>query len=101
RAFDLDKVADPISKGRLLAELQASEYVVVVGVEAGGWIARELEGVPVYFAGCLPEARGIDLKAEGWSGTMPYSAEQMLDLAGATGWKTIGLAFTPGYEPLA
>src|SRR5258708_3979029 len=45
--FDPALVIDPIAKGRLLAELQASDFVVVVGWEAGGWVARELEGVPV------------------------------------------------------
>lgn len=100
REFDAGAVVDPIAKGRFLSELETSEMVVVVGKEAGGFVAREVEGVPVYFAGQVQAVSGEELKEQGWSGTLPYTAEQVTRIAEAAHWKTLGVMYAPGFDPL-
>lgn len=76
------RAADPIARGRFLAELQAAQLIVAVGGEACGWLGKELEGVPVH---CVP----------------PFNPAQVLDFARGAGWRRIAAVHTEGYERLA
>lgn len=89
---------DPIAKGRLVSALEASERVVVVGLEAAAWAAKELEDVPVHFEGGVSRVPGAELAARGWTGTLAWEPEQVLGFARAAGWKRLAVAYTPGYE---
>lgn len=81
-AFDRVKMTDPIAKGRFLAALQAGSQVVsATRGRACGWLAGELEGVPLR---CL----------------LPYNAAQVLDLARQARWRRIPTLYVPGYEPV-
>lgn len=79
-AFDGVRLADPLEKGRFVAALQAAGRVVTAtGGRACGWLARELEGVPIH---CF----------------MPYDGRQVLDFARAAGWRRIAAVHISGYE---
>lgn len=101
RRFDPQEVSDPIANGRLLARLLASDGVVVVGLEAASWAARELEGVRIHFAGGVGRIPGATLTARGWTGELPYGAEPLLVFAKAEGWRRLGVLYAPGYEGVA
>ncbi|MBI2384454.1 MAG: hypothetical protein HYV14_00415 [Elusimicrobia bacterium] len=92
--------ADPIEKGRLLASLASMDLIVAVGDEATAFVTRELEDAPVYFvgAGLVPGER---LSSPSVSGLFSYSVESLLDAVEAMLPGTLGLAYTPGYEPVA
>lgn len=98
RRFDPGEVSDPIVNGRLLARLQASDGVVVVGLEAASWVAREIEGVRVHFSGGVARVPSATLRARGWSGELPYGSSQLLGFAKGEGWKRLGVLYAPGYE---
>jgi ABC-type uncharacterized transport system substrate-binding protein len=91
---------DPIAKGRLLAALQTCDLVVAVGNGATEFAVHELEDVPVYFvdATVVP---GRSLEAASVSGLFGYSVEDLLDAVKLLHLGRLGLAYTPGYEPLA
>lgn len=96
--FVRERLIDPLQKGRFLSALQASERVVVVGLEASEWVARELEDVPVHFAGGLARVPGAALAGQPWSGTLGCSAAQFAGYARDAGWRRVTLLHTPGYE---
>lgn len=77
RAFDRILLSDPLEKERFLAALRASDRVIAA---AGcGWLAREVERVPV---DCVT----------------PYNAGQVLDFARAAGWRRLAAVHMRGYE---
>lgn len=79
-AFEGLRLGDPIEKGRVLADLQASDRVIsATGGRACGWLGREVDGVPLQ---CF----------------MPYDAPQVLDFARKAGWRTIAAVHITGYE---
>lgn len=79
-AFDRAKLADPITKGRFLASLQAGSQVIsATRGRACGWLAGELEGVPLR---CL----------------LPFNPGQVLDFAREARWRRIPALYSPGYE---
>lgn len=92
--------SDPIAKGKLLSSLQTCDLVVTVGNGATEFAVRELEDVPVYFvdATVVP---GRSLEAPSVSGRFGYSVEDLLDGVRSLRLGEIGIAFTPGYEPVA
>lgn len=81
-AFDRARLADPIAKGRFVASAQAGSVVIAAARgRACGWLAGELEGVPLR---CLASFNGA----------------QVLDYARAARWRTIAVIYSPGYERL-
>lgn len=95
-----DALADPIVRGRLLADLEARDLVVAVGDAAAEFAARELSDVPVYFVD-VRLIRGERLASAGVSGTFSYNVESLLDAVSRLKLGRLGLAYTPGYEPVA
>src|SRR5437763_159078 len=71
--YELDRadMANPIAKGKLLAELEARDLVVAVGDGATEFTARELEDVPVYFVDAT-EVDGRRLQSPSVSGLFSY-----------------------------
>lgn len=92
--------ADPIGRGRLLAELEARELVVAVGDDAAEFATRELTDVPVHFVD-VRLIRGERLEASSVSGCFAYNVESLLDAVSRLRLGRVGLAYTPGYEPVA
>ncbi|HXT01656.1 MAG TPA: ABC transporter substrate binding protein [Elusimicrobiota bacterium] len=92
--------SDPIAKGRLLSALQTCDLVVAVGNGAAEFAVSEVEDVPVYFvdATVVP---GRSLEAASVSGLFGYSVEDLLDAVKVLRLGPVGLAYTPGYEPVA
>ncbi len=98
-AFDGARLSDPLAKGRLLARLQGSDHVIVVGFEACAWAGRELEDLPVFFAGGLSRVLGLSLQENPrWAGSLSYGADQVLDYARGAGWKRVGVLYTAGFQ---
>lgn len=81
-AFDRARLADPIAKGRFVASAQAGGVVIAAARgRACGWLAGELEGVPLR---CLA----------------PFNGAQVLDYARSARWRRIAVIYSPGYERL-
>jgi len=101
-AYELEDAQrnDPIAKGRLLSTLETCDLVVAVGNGATDFAVSELEDVPVYFvdATVVP---GRSLESASVSGLFGYSVDDLLDAVKALRLGVVGLAYTPGYEPLA
>ncbi len=98
--FDAALIANPISKGRILATLQTAGLVITIGDQASAFAARELDDTRIYFIGATL-AKGADLKSSEVSGIFAYSPEDVLDALPASLKSGVGLLFTPGYEPVA
>ena len=98
--FDDVLIADPIAKGRLLADLETRDLVVAVGDGATELAAGELESVPVYFVDAAI-VKGRRLASPSVSGVFSYNVEDLLDALKALRLDVVGLVFTPGYEPVA
>lgn len=95
-----DQLSDPIKKGRLLAELANRDLVVAVGDEATDFAARELaEDVPLYFVGAAV-VEGRRLQSRAVTGVLSYNVDVLLDAVKSLGLGPVGLAYTPGYEPV-
>lgn len=90
---------DPIAKGRLLSALQTCDLVVAVGNGAAEFAVSEVEDVPVYFvdATVVP---GRSMEAATVSGLFGYSVEDLLDAVKTLRLGLVGVAYTPGYEPV-
>lgn len=101
RVFALapEESLDPIEKGKLLAALQARDLVVAVGDGAAEFVSEELEDIPVHFVGA-GLAPGSQLASPGVSGLLSYSVEELLDAVKRVRPGTLGVASTPGYEPV-
>lgn len=93
-------LSDPILRGRLLARLETRRMVVAVGDAAAEFATRELSDVPVYFVD-VRLIRGDRLVSELVSGTFSYSVADLLDAVMRLKRGGLGLAYTPGYEPVA
>lgn len=91
---------DPIEKGRLVSLLESRDLIVAVGDGATAFVIRELEDTPVYFVGA-GLVRGEDLSSPRVSGLFSYNVESLLDAVQGLWPGTLGLAYTPGYEPVA
>lgn len=91
---------DPIEKGKLVALLESRDLIVAVGDGATAFVTRELEDTPVYFVGA-GLVRGEDLSSPLISGLFSYNIESLLDAVQGLWPGTLGLAYTPGYEPIA
>lgn len=98
RRFSPGELSDPIASGRIQSRLMLAEGVVAVGLEAGLWAARELEGVHIHFSGGVSRVSGAALKARGWTGELAVGASAFLDFATTQRWKRIGVLYTPGFE---
>jgi ABC-type uncharacterized transport system substrate-binding protein len=93
-------LADPIKRGELLARLSAADLVVPVGDAATELVLEELEDTPVYFVGAAV-VPGRRLGQREVSGMLAYDPARLLDAAAALWRGKLGLAYTPGYEPVA
>lgn len=81
-AFDRARLADPIAKGRFLASLKAGSQVISASrAHACGWLANELDDVPLR---CL----------------LPFNAAQVLDFAREARWRRVPTVYSPGYEDI-
>ena len=100
--YELDDahISDPIKKGRVLSALETSDLIVAVGDGATEFAAREVEDVPVYFVDATVVA-GRRLASPSVTGLFSYSVESLLDAIKALHLGAVGVAFTPGYEPVA
>lgn len=92
--------SDPIAKGRVLADLQSRDLVVPVGDEAARFVTGELEDARVYFVG-VRQLPGEALRSPEVRGMFSYNADALLDAAKALRFSRLGLAYTPGYGPVA
>lgn len=101
-SYELEKAHrnDPIAKGKLLASLESCDLVVAVGNGATDFAVSELEDVPVYFVNATV-VPGRSLQAASVSGLFGFSVDDLLDAVKTLRVRTVGLAFTPGYEPVA
>lgn len=101
RVFALapEAALDPIEKGKLLAALNARDLVVAVGDGAAEFVSSELEDIPVHFVGA-GLAPGEQLASPGVSGMLSYSVEELLDAVKHVRPGALGVAYTPGYEPV-
>ncbi|MBI3565700.1 MAG: hypothetical protein HY079_10930 [Elusimicrobia bacterium] len=93
-------LADPIVRGRVLADLETRDLVVAVGDDAAEFAAREVAEVPVYFVD-VSVIRGDRLASPGVSGMFSYNVDALLDGVKRLKLDRVGLAYTPGYEPVA
>lgn len=95
-----DKTDDPILKGRLLADLERRDLIVAVGDDAAAFAAREMSETPVYFVD-VAVLRGDLLSSPSVGGVFAYNVDALLDAVHRLGLGRLGLAYTPGYEPVA
>jgi ABC-type uncharacterized transport system substrate-binding protein len=95
-----DERTDPIAKGKLLSKLATCDLVVAIGNAATDFAVTEVEEVPVYFvdATVVP---GRSLQSPSVAGLFGFSVEDLLDAAKTLRLDAVGLAYTPGYEPVA
>jgi ABC-type uncharacterized transport system substrate-binding protein len=100
RVLDEAAIANPIAKGKLLADLENNDLVVAVGDGATEFAVRELEDVPVYFVDATIVA-GSRLASSSVAGLFSYSIDGLLDAVKALRLGAVGVAYTPGYEPVA
>ncbi|HEX4048380.1 MAG TPA: hypothetical protein VH309_11125, partial [Elusimicrobiota bacterium] len=95
-----DRIENPITKGKLLSDMETCDLVVAVGDGATDFAAAELEDVPVYFVDATV-VKGRLLLSPSVAGLFSYSVEDELDAIRALRLGPVGVAFTPGYEPVA
>ncbi|MDE2038731.1 MAG: hypothetical protein KGO96_08360 [Elusimicrobia bacterium] len=93
-------VADPIKKGRLVAFLDDRDLVVPVGDEATRFVSKEVEDARVFFVGA-GIVQGDWLSSKLTAGIFSYNVDQLLDAVQDMPRRTLGFAYTPGYEPVA
>jgi hypothetical protein len=91
-------LSDPIAKGQLLAALEDAPLVVAVGNEAIRFVVGELDDSPVYFIGS--HVRGSAMSGKRASTLLTYSAADVLKALPAKWRQSLGLLYTPGYEPV-
>ncbi len=94
-----DEDADPIAKGRLLADLQERDLIVPIGDAASRFVTDELGGTPIFFVGAGVVA-GESLRERATGGVFSFSVSALLDAAKALKLRRLGVAYTPGYEPI-
>lgn len=97
--YAAEKRGDPIYKGKLLASLAAAPLVVSVGDEATSLALDELEDTPIYFMG-TSLAPGAEMSGTEVSGLFSYSAQDVLAAIPAKWKRSLGLLYSPGYEPV-
>jgi hypothetical protein len=95
-----DEDADPIAKGRLLADLAERDLVVPVGDRATAFVTGELEGSSACFVGA-GAVDGAALSGGAVGGVFSYSVSDLLDAVRDLGVPALGVVYTPGYEPVA
>lgn len=91
---------DPIARGRMLADLERRDLVVAVGDDAAEFATREVAETPVYFV-AVAVLQGDRLAAPSVGGIFSYNVNALLDAARRLDLGRLGLAYTPGYEPVA
>ena len=91
---------DPIQEGRLLAGLEGTDRIIVVGPQAARWAAQRLDKALVHFAGGAASVPSADLVGRGWTGSVGFGVEQILDFARKADWRRVGVAYTPAFAAL-
>ncbi len=103
RLHDLRQMSrtDAIQRGRFLSRIAAADLVVPLGGTASSLVADELEDARTFFVGgsLLP---GSYLRLPNIAGILPYNPDEVARvIAGIRpGLRTLGVASTPGYEPV-
>jgi len=100
--YDLSRInlPNPIEKGKFLASLEAKDLIVAVGDGATEFVTHEMEDVPIYFAD-VGLIKGDQLSAPSTTGIFSYNVGSLLDAVKKLGEEKIGVAYTPGYAPVA
>ncbi|MBI3289356.1 MAG: hypothetical protein HYZ74_07540 [Elusimicrobia bacterium] len=93
-------LADPIGKGRFLANLNKADLLIPVGEAASRFVSRELADTPAFFVGATVLEGGY-LAAASVGGYLAYDPSRILQVASGLGLKKIGIVYTPGYDDVA
>lgn len=91
----------PIDRGRLLARVQSADLIVTIADRATEFILAERERIPVFFVGAASLVRGQALGSPDVAGILPYNVGHSLDVVKGLGLSPLGLAYTPGFAPVA